>query len=203
MAKSVILSAVGKTKNKIQILIKYKNNNISMNTFNNNFIIGLNSYFGKIKVVSYTKKEKLIIGEYVSIADEVTFLLGGEHQYNGLSTYPFDKYRFGKREKTMTKGDIVIEDDVWIGYGVLIMSGVTIKQGSIIGAGSVVTKSTEPYGIYGGNPARKIKYRFDKEIIDILLTLDIKKVLDEVNERGIIYDELTINKAKEIKNEMD
>ena len=55
----------------------------------------------------------------------------------------------------------IIEDDVWVGYGATIMSGVTIATGSIIAAGSVVTKNVEPYSIYAGNPARKIKDRFD------------------------------------------
>ncbi len=56
-----------------------------------------------------------------------------------------------------------IEDDVWVGYGSVIMGGVTIKKGTIIAAGSVVTKSTEPYSIYGGNPAKKIRSRFETE----------------------------------------
>jgi chloramphenicol O-acetyltransferase type B len=60
---------------------------------------------------------------------------------------------------------VIIEDDVWIGYGAIIMSGVKIRRGSIIAAGSVVTKDVEPYSIVGGNPAKLIKYRFSKEEI--------------------------------------
>ncbi|MCM3597517.1 acyltransferase [Metabacillus idriensis] len=55
--------------------------------------------------------------------------------------------------------DIVVEDDVWIGYGAQIMQGITLKKGSVIGAGAIVTKDTQPYGIYAGVPARKIKER--------------------------------------------
>ncbi|WP_051827327.1 acyltransferase [Metabacillus indicus] len=55
--------------------------------------------------------------------------------------------------------DIVIEDDVWIGYGAQIMQGITLKKGSVVGAGAIVTKDTQPYGIYAGIPAKKIKER--------------------------------------------
>lgn len=58
---------------------------------------------------------------------------------------------------------VIIEDDVWVGYGTIIMSGIVIKKGSIIAAGSVVTKDVDPYSIYGGNPAKKIKNRFDTD----------------------------------------
>jgi acetyltransferase-like isoleucine patch superfamily enzyme len=54
----------------------------------------------------------------------------------------------------------VIEDDVWVGYGAIIISGVRIGKGSIIASGSVVTKDVEPYSIYGGVPAKKIGNRF-------------------------------------------
>jgi len=58
-----------------------------------------------------------------------------------------------------TERDIIIEDDCWIGYGVQIMPGVTVGRGAVIGAGAVQTKDAEPYGIYVGVPARKIKDR--------------------------------------------
>lgn len=54
---------------------------------------------------------------------------------------------------------VVIKDDCWIGRRVIIMPGVTIEKGCIIGAGAVVTRNTEPYGIYGGVPAKRIKDR--------------------------------------------
>ena len=54
-----------------------------------------------------------------------------------------------------------IENDVWIGYGSTVMGGITIGEGSIIGAGSLVTKNVEPYSIYAGSPARKVRGRFD------------------------------------------
>lgn len=62
-------------------------------------------------------------------------------------------------EQGITEKSIVIENDVWIGYGVQVLSGVTISKGCVIGAGAVVTKSTEPYGVYVGVPAHKISER--------------------------------------------
>ncbi len=61
---------------------------------------------------------------------------------------------------------VIIEDDVWVGFGAIILSGVKIGKGAIIAAGSVVIKDVEPYSIVGGNPAQFIKYRFNKEEIN-------------------------------------
>ena len=72
------------------------------------------------------------------------------------------------------KVDIIVEDDVWIGYGALILSGVTIGQGSIIGARSIVTKDVPPYSIYAGN--KVIRKRFPDEIIQKLSTIDFEKI---------------------------
>jgi virginiamycin A acetyltransferase len=70
------------------------------------------------------------------------------------------------------KGDIVIGNGVWIGDSVIVLSGVHIGDGTVIGAGSVVTKSIPPYAIAVGNPAKVIKYRFDKEVIDVVSKID-------------------------------
>lgn len=69
----------------------------------------------------------------------------------------------------------MIKDDVWIGAQATIMSGVTIGQGAVIGAKALVTKDVPPYAIVGGVPAKVIKYRFEKEIIDELLKIDFSK----------------------------
>lgn len=69
------------------------------------------------------------------------------------------------------KGDIVVGNDVWIGYEAVIMSGVKIGDGAVVGTRAVVTKDVPPYTIVGGVPAKPIRRRFDDEIIDKLLAL--------------------------------
>lgn len=69
------------------------------------------------------------------------------------------------------KGDIVIGNDVWIGYEAVILAGVTIGDGAVIGARAVVTKDIPPYTIVGGVPAKPIRKRFSQETIDLLLKI--------------------------------
>ena len=69
------------------------------------------------------------------------------------------------------KGDIIVENDVWIGYEAVILAGVTIGDGAIIGARAVVTKDVPPYTIVGGIPAKQIRKRNNEETIDTLLKL--------------------------------
>ena len=80
----------------------------------------------------------------------------------------------------------IIEDDVWIGYGAIIMSGVTIAKGCIIAAGAIVTKNTEQYSIYGGNPARKIASRFEnKDDIEKHIALEEEFLKKHYNYKGV------------------
>ena len=121
--------------------------------------VGRKSY-GAINVVDFSPADtKLIIGNYCSIAGGTTFLLGGEHNLDTISTYPFKVRLFGEEREAGSKGDIVIKDDVWIGTNAIICSGVTIGQGAIVAAGSVVVKDVPACAIVGGNPAKIIKYR--------------------------------------------
>lgn len=127
--------------------------------------------YGTITVQSLyvTPNEKLTIGNYVSIAPNVTFLLGVNHQIDTVTTFPFYSKLVERSAKdALTKGPVVIEDEVWIGTGAMIFSGVRIGKGAIIAAGALVTKDVPPYAIVGGNPAKLIRYRFDREIIEIL-----------------------------------
>ena len=89
------------------------------------------------------------------------FIITGNHQINQVGKYICDVQK--KTEKC--DADVIIEDDVWIGAGTIILKGVTIGEGSVIGAGSVVTKSTKPYSVNAGNPCRLIKMRFSEEEI--------------------------------------
>lgn len=133
--------------------------------------------YGILNVESYENPdEKLVIGDYVSIAGNVIFILGGNHQVNAFTTYPIKAQFYSQYavEDAQTKGPIVVEDEVWIGNNVLIMSGVTIGKGSIIAAGSVVTKSVKPFSIVGGNPAKFIKFRIDEYLIKNRLNISLK-----------------------------
>ena len=135
-----------------------------------------NSTYGVINAHYYkTYGEKLSIGSYCSIANDVHFFLGGEHDYKNLLTFPLKNYISNNAIKeSISKGEIVVKDDVWIGYGAVILSGVTIEQGAVIGARSVVTKNIPPYAIFAGN--RIVGYRFDKSVIDDLISVDFSKL---------------------------
>lgn len=153
---------------------------------NGNLNIGKKTY-GAINIwTSGDKDEGLSIGSYCSISNHSDFLLSGEHNIDTISTYPFLAMLFGEKEKRTSKGKIVLEDDVWIGDKVLILSGVHIGQGAIIGAGSIVVKDIPPYAIAGGVPAKTIKYRFSNEIIIELLKYDISTInVFEINKDDI------------------
>lgn len=115
------------------------------------------------------------IGKFCSISDHV-FIGGAEHPLSWVSTSPvFQNVRHSgpsKRfcKKTLPEYKITsIGHDVWIGHGVSIKQGIKIGHGAVIATGSVVTKDVEPYSIVGGCPAKFIRYRFSKDIIDLLL----------------------------------
>ena len=124
-------------------------------------------------------RERLIIGKFCSIACGTKFLFNcANHTLKSLSTYTFplfyEEWELEKSNITTAwdnKGDIVIGNDVWIGYEAVIMAGVHIGDGAIIAARAVVTKDVPPYTIVGGTPAKEIRKRFDAEVIQQLLML--------------------------------
>ena len=123
--------------------------------------------------------DHLIIGKFCSIACGAKFLFNSaNHTLSSLSTYPFPLFfeEWGLEKKNVAaswdnKGDIVIGNDVWIGYEAVIMAGVTIGDGAIIGARAVVTKDVPPYMVAGGIPAKPIKKRYPEETIAALSEL--------------------------------
>ncbi len=123
--------------------------------------------------------DKLVIGKFCSIACGAKFIFtSANHTLSSLSTYPFPIFfeEWGLDIKNVTKawdnkGDIVIGNDVWIGYEAVILSGVTIGDGAIIGTRAVVTKDVPPYTIVGGVPAKSIRKRFSEETIASLLEI--------------------------------
>ena len=117
--------------------------------------------------------DRLVIGKFCSIACGAKFLFtSANHTLRSLSTYTFPIFfeEWGLDKKCVAnawdnKGDIVIGNDVWIGYEAVILSGVTVGDGAIIGARAVVTKDVPPYAIVVGVPAKIIRKRFDEDTI--------------------------------------
>lgn len=118
------------------------------------------------------------IGKFTSIAEGVIFIVGGNHNWDWFTTYPFaEKFdgvrairgdRIGHPKKV--KG-IKVGNDVWIGTNCLVMDGVEIGDGAVIAANSHVVKSVPSYAIVGGNPAELIGYRFEEAIIEKLVEM--------------------------------
>lgn len=122
--------------------------------------------------------DKLIIGKFCAIARGAKFIMNGaNHPLSGFSTYPF--YIFGNGwEKAAPqpgdlpyKGNTVIGNDVWIGYEAVIMPGVTVGDGAIIATKSVVVSDVPAYTVVGGNPAKKIRQRFEDATVTALLNI--------------------------------
>ena len=186
------LFKVGYRKRKWKKLHPYSDT-IPMNDFDFSHVaLGYGSY-GELNIVDFGGGNNLIIKNYVSIAQQVSFILNADHYTNHISTYPFKvKTLKSQTSESFGKGNIIVDDDVWIGYGATIMSGVHIGQGAVVAAGAVVTKDVPPYAIVGGVPAKVIKYRFEPEMIEELLKIDYGKLSKEDIEKHIddLYTEL-------------
>ena len=118
-------------------------------------------------------REQLVIGKFCSIACGAKFLFNcANHDLDSLSTYTFPLFyqEWGLDKENITqawkdKGDIILGNDVWIGFEAVILAGVTIGDGAVVGARAVVTKDVPPYTIVGGVPAQPIRRRFSEETI--------------------------------------
>ena len=133
--------------------------------------IGRRSYVVQAMIECGLSKDSInvIIGNYCVIAHDIKFLINLNHDYLSVSMYPFGVVLNLKTNyKLKQKGQIIIGNDVWIGRGATILSGVIIGNGAVVAAEAMITKDVPPYAIVGGNPAKIIKYRFSKEIIDKL-----------------------------------
>ncbi|MCC3317611.1 CatB-related O-acetyltransferase [Nocardia africana] len=134
--------------------------------------------FDTRNVLYHYGPEKLIIGRFCALATGVRFIMNGaNHRMDGPSTFPFPTMggawsrHVDLLMELPNRGDTVVGNDVWIGYGATVMPGVRIGHGAIVGAGSVVTSDVPDYGIVGGNPARLIRHRYSAADIDRLLAL--------------------------------
>lgn len=151
-------------------------------------------------------KVKLVIGKFCAIAAKTKFIMTGDHKLDAISTYPFPI--FGKGWETAfdilnlpVKGDILVGNDVWFGYGCLIKNSVTIGDGAIIASGAVVIKDVPPYSIVAGNPAKVVKMRFDDPTIERLLTVawwnwDIAKITKHLS----LICNLDVNALEKVSN---
>ncbi|WP_199589186.1 MULTISPECIES: CatB-related O-acetyltransferase [Coprobacillaceae] len=160
--------------------------------------------YGPIDVLINVDKYKLNIGNYCSIADDVRFILSSDHPLHRISTYPFNEKIFGELgTSAVSKGDIIVHDDVWIGTRSIILSGVEIGQGAVIAAGSIVTKDVPPYAIVAGIPAKIVKYRFSEDLIKELLKIDFSKIDDDlIKENKVLFNENieSVIQIKKIQN---
>jgi virginiamycin A acetyltransferase len=157
--------------------------------------------YGAPIVKDWHQGTTLQIGDFCSIAENVTILLGGNHPVDWISSFPFGvifeefKNRYYDCPKKLSKGDVIIGNDVWIGINATILSGVTIGDGAIVAANAMVAKNVEPYTIVGGNPAKILKKRFSDESISKLLEIkwwnwDLSKI--EENLDLIISDKIEL-----------
>jgi virginiamycin A acetyltransferase len=134
------------------------------------FEIGEWSY-GSPVVLYANEKATLKVGRFCSFARNVTILLGGEHNIDWVTTYPFSAILDEAKAfpgHPLTRGDVTIGNDVWVARDSLIMSGITIGDGAVIGAASIIRQNVAPYSIVGGNPARHLRFRFSPEQIESL-----------------------------------
>jgi acetyltransferase-like isoleucine patch superfamily enzyme len=167
-------------------IIRYKDGTFTLvpknffKTFDSNdapkfgkFEIGKCSGIGKGSTVKYDNdKQMLKVGRYVAMGENIRFVLNGLHPTETISIFLFNIFGLPNAE-VGNLGDLVIKNDVWIGDEAMILGGARIENGCIVGARSVITqqKVLEPYGIYAGNPAKLIRFRFDERIIAELLDL--------------------------------
>ena len=138
------------------------------------------TYFDRhVNVITWSDDYKVRLGRYNSIGRDCNFFLHANHRPDWITTTsqllgavtPEIADMHMKMGHPTCKGDIVIENDVWIGATSTIMSGVKISNGAVVGGGAVVTKDVPPYAIVAGNPAKVVKYRFSEEQISGLLKI--------------------------------
>lgn len=138
------------------------------------------TYFDRnVNIISWSDKYHVRLGKYNSIGRDCTFFLHANHRPDWITTSsqlwgpvtPEIADLHMNMGHPSCKGDIVIENDVWIGAKSTIMSGVKIHNGAVVGANSTITKDVPPYAIVVGNPGKIVKYRFTEKQIESLLKI--------------------------------
>jgi len=177
---------------------KIINSEVSFTTINEGCIISDSKTYGDIRLGRFVTitgpgtvikalHEYITIGSFSSIGQNVC-ILDFNHDFNKMSSSFINHliYKTSFTNDIITKGPIIIEEDVFIGSNSIILAGASIGRGSIIGAGSIVTKNIPKYSIVAGNPAKIISKRFDDSMIEYLENLkwwewDIKKIKENKN----------------------
>jgi virginiamycin A acetyltransferase len=138
------------------------------------------TYFDRnVNIISWSDEYHIHLGKYNSIGRDCNFFLHANHRVDWITTSsqlwgpvtPEIADMHMKMGHPTCKGDIIIENDVWIGAKSTIMSGIKIGNGAVVGSSSVVTKDVPPFAIVVGNPAKVIKYRFTEDQISSLLKI--------------------------------
>lgn len=180
---------------------KNKHNYTKMHSKIDVNMVNVGNYtYGPLNILSDSNNSKLKIGHCCSIGPETLFVLNSEHATDRMSSYPFQTMCLdATKNEALSKGNIIIDDDVWIGTRAIIMSGVHICQGAVIAAGAVVTKDVPPYTIVGGMPAKPIKQRFSEDIINFLLKVDFSKIDDTFIKENIDLMEKRVNDVTDLQ----
>ncbi len=123
----------------------------------NSLVIGDDCYVGKYCTIEVDG----VIGNGVLIANNVGLVGRNDHDIYEVGKLIRLARWVGDPDFHPEKGSLEVKDDVWIGFGAVVLSGITIGRGAVVAAGSVVTKDVPPYAIVAGNPAHQIAERFD------------------------------------------
>ncbi len=129
------------------------------------YLIAESPSYAPARVVVHSEDDRVRVGRYSGVHPTVTFLPGGEHRTDFVTTWYFSYLMgIGEPETSWSRGPIVVGNDVWIGREAMVVSGVTIGDGAVVGTRALVTKDVAPYEIVGGVPARHLRWRFSEEI---------------------------------------
>ena len=172
--------------------------------FDSQMVIVGNYSYGPLYVLCEGSDYKLKIGHFCSIAADTCFILDSDHKLHFFTTYPFHKMilKDGKKD-SISKGNIEIGDDVWIGQGAIVLSGVRIGRGAVIAAGALVNKNVPPYAVVGGVPAKIIEYRFNQEIIEIMNNVDYSAIKKEIIKNNAdLFDNLKDMDSNKLKDKL-
>ena len=144
--------------------------------------LGDHVYLGKDVHIECNAK----IGNFCLIANRVAFIGRNDHDYSAIGVPVRYAPWVGSMGEVDKQGEVCLGDDVWIGFGSILLTGVRVGTGAIVAAGSVVTKDVEPYAIVAGIPAKKIAQRFDEDVIKEH-ELAIARGVYKFSERGYDY----------------